>query len=83
MKKKIGLLVAIIISCLFLLPVSVLADTTVSARLDGVVSYYQENKTELEHWEEVVGLAGAGQDVTKHWKVPDWELSELDENGGY
>ncbi len=78
MKKKIGLLVAIIISCLFLLPVSVLADTTVSARLDGVVSYYQENKTELEHWEEVVGLAGAGQDVTKHWKVPDWELSKLD-----
>lgn len=45
-----------------------------------VVAYYQNNKTTLRSWDEVVALRSAGVDLTDgSWKLPDWNIDGLDE----
>lgn len=46
-----------------------------------VVSYYQNNKTTLNSWAEVVALRSAGVDLTDgSWQLPDWEIDNLNED---
>ncbi len=55
---------------------------TVANALDEVVSYYQEGKTELNHWEELVALRTAGVDLHDgSWQLPAWGSSATEDAG--
>jgi LPXTG-motif cell wall-anchored protein len=46
-----------------------------------LVSYYQNNKTTLNSWDEVVALRSAGVDLADgSWKLPDWDIAGLNED---
>ncbi len=48
--------------------------------LQEIVSYYENNKTTLDNWEEVVGLANAGVNFSDNsWQLPDWGIDSLNE----
>ena len=49
--------------------------------LQGIVTYYEDNKTDLDNWEEVVGLSEAGVDLSAGpWGLPDWDIDALDQD---
>lgn len=54
-------------------------DNSLQSALSGIVGYYEENKTTLDSWREVVALKDAGQDLSK-WELPDWKIDQLNKN---
>jgi len=51
---------------------------TVSDAVYKTVSYYVYNKNQLDNWEEVWALKGAGEDLGDgRWTLPDWKIDEL------
>ncbi len=62
----------------FPMPGNVFAAGTAQDLLNDTVSYYVNHHTSLEHWEEVIGLANAGEDVSESpWTIPDWDVGSL------
>ncbi len=52
---------------------------TLEEAMEGIVSYYVDNKTSLDSWEEVLGLTNAGVDLSDDpWQLPDWDVDALD-----
>ncbi|MDH7478996.1 MAG: S-layer homology domain-containing protein [Syntrophomonadaceae bacterium] len=62
-------------------PSPALADqATISEIVNGVVGYYRDHKTDLDNWQEVVALRGAGVDISQPpWKLPDWQIDSLND----
>ncbi|MDS1029253.1 S-layer homology domain-containing protein [Bacillota bacterium LX-D] len=77
MLKKLSLILLAIISlCSFAFPA--LAEDSLNDELQDIVTYYENQKTNLENWEEVIGLKNAGVDLTQSpWILPDWQLDSL------
>lgn len=81
-KKSLALLLVVcflltMITPTFVQGAAVTGNSLPEAR-DGVVDFYQNNKTTLGSWREVVALKEAGVDITKSpWVLPDWEIGRL------
>ncbi len=87
MKKRtgrplIGLLLTFCFIFSFFIPLGFASNSvSIEESVAQVVYYYQNNKTELDHWEEVVALRAAGEDLSKTpWQLPDWEVNSLNES---
>jgi len=53
--------------------------TTLEEAMGEIVSYYLNNKTSLDSWEEVIGLTNSGIDLSNDpWQLPDWDVESLD-----
>jgi len=49
---------------------------TLPEALQEIVAYYQDNRSTLDHWEQVVGLQLAGANLSS-WQMPDWNVADL------
>ncbi|HBX24169.1 MAG TPA: hypothetical protein DEF34_11150 [Desulfotomaculum sp.] len=77
MVKKFMVAVLVTMFCLMAAvaaPAPAAAETVADA-LDGLVEYYEDNKPELDNWEEIVGLGRAG--VIDRFDLSEWQV-ELD-----
>ncbi|WP_051273535.1 DUF4430 domain-containing protein [Desulfotruncus alcoholivorax] len=81
MRNKIEIKILLILFILFSFAVPAFASTySVQDAVYDTVNYYKNNKTELSSWEEVIGLRGAGEDLSAApWQLPDWKVNELDD----
>ncbi|MDR5659300.1 DUF4430 domain-containing protein [Serpentinicella sp. ANB-PHB4] len=56
-------------------------------KIDEILSYYKENRNELESWWDVVALASVKEDITQdQWTLPKWDISNqmnAAEHAGY
>ncbi|MGI6686389.1 MAG: hypothetical protein ACOX47_13135 [Bacillota bacterium] len=83
-KVKKSYLFLIILSALFILPGIILAEgeSPYLDNLDKTINYYRYNKTSLTDWQEAVGLAEAGEDLSnqEQWQLPDWDVDNLSDD---
>lgn len=81
MPKRKGLLIFALVLILssFTVPAFGADSISVNDSLTEIVSYYANNKTDLDNWEEVVGLVKAGEDPSAApWNSPDWGIASLE-----
>ena len=79
MRHKLGLNVLLTLLILFSFVLPAFANTySVEDSVYDIVSYYKNNNTVLSSWEEIIGLRGAGEDLSAApWQLPDWKVNEL------
>lgn len=82
MRKKLGLL---ILACLFGIVTftkpALGAEISLQESLNQIVSYYENDKSILDNWEEVIGLENSGVDLSAEpWQLPEWEEDSLNES---
>ena len=52
---------------------------TLTEAMDEIVSYYENHKTSLDNWEEIIALSDAGVDLSDDpWQLPDLGVGSLD-----
>jgi hypothetical protein len=78
-KPRLLIMLTMLLLCTFTAPALSADSTSISDALQEIVSYYSENRTELDNWEEITGLKTAGVDLTDDcWQLPDWGIDSLD-----
>lgn|GEM_PF-4121812 len=83
MVKRLGVLIlaTLLFIASFTVPALGTDGITLEQSLHQIVSYYENNKTTLDNWEEVAGLSLAGEDLSADsWQLPDWDIALLDES---
>jgi len=85
MNKRSGLFILIAaLLLIFSLNIPAFGADSVSLEdsLNEIVSYYENNITDLNDW-EVIGLANAGVDLSVYtWQLPDWNLDSANASVG-
>lgn len=82
MKKGVSALLSLALITLLLVPQAARAvDANPSTKLDTMisdtVSFYEQNRPELNSWWQMVALWGAGEDLhNSKWTLPSWEQSD-------
>jgi hypothetical protein len=52
---------------------------TLAEAMDEIITYYENNKTSLDSWEEIIALSNAGVNLSGDpWQLPDLDLGSLD-----
>ncbi|MCR6544845.1 S-layer homology domain-containing protein [Dehalobacterium formicoaceticum] len=86
MKIKKSMLCCLLITLLLVFSGIVSASESVNFYKEAqqkTVIFYADNKNNLTHWQEIVGLTEAGENLQDDpWQLPEWNLDTLNEEAG-